>query len=123
MNCRACLGFAQEFIPNPDNKLRIDRIDRNRLNNVVDNLRWVSTAEIYNNAKKRLWKALALKLKAIRKAHKEENNLIDNLDPILNEENIPYQYIAIYTDLSEKFKHSVTEHKILYTAHRGSTCN
>jgi hypothetical protein len=40
---------------------------------------------IYNNAKKRLWKALALKLKAIRKAHKEENNIIDNLDPILNE--------------------------------------
>jgi len=28
-------------------------------------------------------------LKAIRKAHKEENNLIDNLDPILNEENQP----------------------------------
>lgn len=44
---------------------------------------------IYNNAKKRLWKALALKLKAIRKAHKEENNIIDNLDPILNEENQP----------------------------------
>ena len=44
---------------------------------------------LYNNAKKRLWKALALKLKAIRKAHKEENNIIDNLNPILNEENQP----------------------------------
>ena len=33
---------------------------------------------IYNNAKKRLWKALALKMKAIRKAHKEENYFIDN---------------------------------------------
>jgi PAS domain S-box-containing protein len=32
--------------------------------------------------------------------------------PVLNEENIPFQYIAIYTDLSEKFKQSVTEHKI-----------
>jgi hypothetical protein len=28
-------------------------------------------------------------MKAIRKAHKETNNLIDNLDPILNEENQP----------------------------------
>jgi len=33
---------------------------------------------IFNNSKKSLWKALVLKLKAIRKAHKEDNNLIDN---------------------------------------------
>jgi PAS domain S-box-containing protein len=32
--------------------------------------------------------------------------------PVLNEDHIPSQYIAIYTDLSEKFKHSVNEHKI-----------
>ena len=28
-------------------------------------------------------------MKAIRKAHKEDNNLIDNLDPILNDEKQP----------------------------------
>jgi hypothetical protein len=33
---------------------------------------------IFNNSKKRLWKALVLKLKAVRKAHKEDNNFIDN---------------------------------------------
>lgn len=32
--------------------------------------------------------------------------------PVLNDEQIPTQYIAIYTDLSEKFKQSVHEHKI-----------
>lgn len=32
--------------------------------------------------------------------------------PVLNDELIPTQYIAIYTDLSEKFKQSVHEHKI-----------
>ena len=32
--------------------------------------------------------------------------------PVLNDEHIPNQYIAIYTDLSEKFKQSVNEHKI-----------
>jgi PAS domain S-box-containing protein len=32
--------------------------------------------------------------------------------PVLNDEHIPNQYIAIYTDLSEKFKQSVSEHKI-----------
>jgi hypothetical protein len=55
---------------------------------MIDNLPQAFDA-IYNNAKKRLWKALALKMKAIRKAHKEENNFIDNLDPILDEENQP----------------------------------
>ncbi|MFM7990052.1 MAG: NUMOD4 domain-containing protein [Candidatus Fonsibacter sp.] len=36
---------AQEFIENPDNKKCIDHIDRNRSNNAVVNLRWVSNAE------------------------------------------------------------------------------
>ena len=32
--------------------------------------------------------------------------------PVLNENNSPTQYIAIYTDLSEKFRQSMNEHKI-----------
>lgn len=36
--------------------------------------------------------------------------------PVLNEDHIPNQYIAIYTDLSEKFRHSVNEHKIRTTS-------
>jgi len=36
--------------------------------------------------------------------------------PVLNDDHVPNQYIAIYTDLSEKFKQSVSEHKIRTTS-------
>lgn len=36
---------ALAFLPNPDNKPEVDHIDRNRTNNVVDNLRWVTISE------------------------------------------------------------------------------
>jgi hypothetical protein len=37
--------IAKYFIPNPEKKKLIDHIDRNRLNNNIDNLRWVTHAE------------------------------------------------------------------------------
>lgn len=42
---------AETFIPNPDNKPSIDHIDRNRANNDVSNLRWVTTKENAYNQK------------------------------------------------------------------------
>jgi len=36
---------AKAFIPNPDEKFCVDHIDRNKLNNVVSNLRWVTHSE------------------------------------------------------------------------------
>ena len=43
--------IAETFIPNPDNKPCIDHIDRNRANNDVSNLRWVTTKENAYNQK------------------------------------------------------------------------
>jgi len=42
---------AKQFIPNPNNLPLIDHIDRNRLNNNVDNLRWVSLRQNQLNRK------------------------------------------------------------------------
>lgn len=42
---------AKQFIPNPYNLPLIDHIDRNRLNNNVDNLRWVSMRQNQLNRK------------------------------------------------------------------------
>lgn len=43
---------AAAFIPNPDNKPFVDHVDGNRLNNNVENLRWVSQQENAQNIHK-----------------------------------------------------------------------
>lgn len=40
---------AQAFIPNPESKPQVDHIDTNPSNNVVTNLRWVTSLENQNN--------------------------------------------------------------------------
>ena len=45
---------AEAFIPNPKNKPEVDHIDTNRKNNIVDNLRWTTREENFNNPKSRI---------------------------------------------------------------------
>jgi hypothetical protein len=44
--------LAKAFIPNHENKLKIDHIDGNSLNNCIQNLRWATSTEQAQNRKK-----------------------------------------------------------------------
>ena len=45
---------ALSFIPNPENKLYVDHINRDRTNNNVENLRWATASENRINSEKKI---------------------------------------------------------------------
>ena len=51
-NCRLQRLVAKEFLDNPQNKPFVDHIDRNKLNNCINNLRWATNQENQMNSTK-----------------------------------------------------------------------
>lgn len=56
---------ASAFLDNPNNKPEIDHIDTNRMNNRVENLRWVTRPENYSNPNSAINRSKAQKGKTL----------------------------------------------------------
>ena len=67
--------LAQTFIPNPNNLPLVDHIDRNKLNNSLDNLRWVSLSENQRNRGKTKHNTSGHKHISYRPEHQRPNEV------------------------------------------------
>ena len=77
--------IAQHFIPNPDNLSDVDHIDRNKQNNTLSNLRWVSRSE---NLKNRTIKAYV--------KHPYLNHAPDDITEIISYDDVAYPNDTYY---------------------------
>lgn len=59
---------AECFIPNPENKPQVDHIDTNRLNNCVNNLKWVTQRE--NNLNPITHKKIKINYHCVKGTHR-----------------------------------------------------
>lgn len=68
-NTRHHRFIAETWIPNPENKPEVDHINRNRINNRVENLRWVTSSENNTNTNRSRFlyrPAIGLKVEEIK---------------------------------------------------------
>lgn len=102
--------IAEQFIPNPNNLSEIEHIDRNRTNNLINNLRWISHAD---NCKNRVVKSSG------KQDHK--NKQPDDIVKILKYNNVEYHdnvYYFCYEDDSVYKKLNGDKwHKLKQTLH------
>ena len=104
--------IAQHFIPNLDNLSDVDHIDRNKLNNSLSNLRWVSRSE---NLKNRTIKAYV--------KHPYLNHAPNDITEIISYDDVAYPndtYYFCYKDDSVYKKiNNHKWHKLKQTPHCG----
>jgi len=109
--------IAEHFIPNPDNKLYVDHKDNNRLNNCIENLRWVSNSENCRNRVKQqhctsIYKGVCLKIHKNKRwgSHIQINKKQIHLGYYTTEEEAGHAYdkYIIDNNLQEYFKLNFT---------------
>lgn len=73
---------AEAFIPNTENKLTVDHIDRIRTNNNVNNLRWATSKEQGNNRNSRTQPCIS-NVRKIWRIDGSKRKLFDNINSIV----------------------------------------
>lgn len=86
---------AELFIPNPENKPCVDHIDTNRLNNKVDNLRWVTYKENCNNpiTKNRISESAKRRYYSEESREKQRQSILGRHKVWIDKEHNIYKYV------------------------------
>lgn len=64
-NCRVHRLVAMTYLPNPEGKEEVDHINKNRMDNRLENLRWVTSAENKANAEFKGSKKIRTKIRCV----------------------------------------------------------